>query len=63
MEKRSKVYRNLVLVSLRSVRWILSCRSIIPLRHPLGTVTPRPQSGNEKPRVFRLTEDRAVINR
>lgn len=29
----------------------------------IGTVTPRPQSGNPKPRVFRLTPDRAVINR
>lgn len=29
----------------------------------LGTVTPLPQSGNPKPRLFRLTEDRAVINR
>ena len=28
-----------------------------------GTVTPRPQSGNPKPRLFRLTEDNAVINR
>lgn len=28
-----------------------------------GTVTPRPQDGNPKPRVFRLSEDRAVINR
>ena len=28
-----------------------------------GTVTPLPQPGNEKPRLFRLTEDRAVINR
>jgi dihydroorotate dehydrogenase len=28
-----------------------------------GTVTPRPQSGNPKPRIFRLSEDRAVINR
>ncbi|HAY07098.1 MAG TPA: quinone-dependent dihydroorotate dehydrogenase [Hyphomonas sp.] len=28
-----------------------------------GTVTPKPQPGNPKPRVFRLTEDRAVINR
>jgi dihydroorotate dehydrogenase len=28
-----------------------------------GTVTPRPQPGNPKPRVFRLYEDRAVINR
>ncbi|MEO0981940.1 MAG: quinone-dependent dihydroorotate dehydrogenase [Pseudomonadota bacterium] len=28
-----------------------------------GTVTPRPQPGNPKPRLFRLAEDRAVINR
>ncbi len=29
----------------------------------VGTVTPRPQTGNPKPRLFRLPEDRAVINR
>ncbi len=29
----------------------------------LGTVTPLPQAGNPKPRLFRLVEDRAVINR
>ncbi len=29
----------------------------------IGTVTPRPQAGNEKPRIFRLVEDQAVINR
>ncbi len=29
----------------------------------IGTLTPRPQAGNPKPRLFRLTEDRAVINR
>ena len=28
-----------------------------------GTVTPRPQTGNPQPRVFRLEQDRAVINR
>lgn len=28
-----------------------------------GTVTPRPQPGNPKPRVFRLEQDAAVINR
>jgi dihydroorotate dehydrogenase len=28
-----------------------------------GTVTPRPQPGNPRPRLFRLTEDQAVINR
>ena len=29
----------------------------------VGTLTPRPQPGNPKPRLFRLREDRAVINR
>lgn len=29
----------------------------------VGAATPRPQPGNPKPRLFRLTEDRAVINR
>lgn len=29
----------------------------------VGTVTPRPQSGNPKPRLFRLVQDEAVINR
>ena len=29
----------------------------------VGTVTPYPQEGNPKPRVFRLPEDRATINR
>lgn len=29
----------------------------------VGGATPRPQPGNPRPRLFRLTEDRAVINR
>lgn len=29
----------------------------------IGTVTPKAQSGNPKPRLFRLLEDKAVINR
>jgi dihydroorotate dehydrogenase len=29
----------------------------------VGAATPRPQSGNPKPRLFRRTEDRAAINR
>jgi dihydroorotate dehydrogenase len=29
----------------------------------VGTLTPRPQPGNPRPRLFRLGEDRAVINR
>lgn len=29
----------------------------------IGTLTPKPQPGNEKPRLFRLTDDQALINR
>ncbi len=29
----------------------------------VGSITPRPQAGNPKPRLFRLVEDKAVINR
>jgi len=29
----------------------------------VGTLTPKPQAGNPKPRLFRLVEDHAVINR
>jgi dihydroorotate dehydrogenase len=29
----------------------------------IGTLTPRPQPGNDKPRLFRLPKDQAIINR
>lgn len=29
----------------------------------VGTVTPRPQAGNPKPRLFRMPQDKALINR
>ena len=29
----------------------------------IGTLTPKPQPGNEKPRLFRLKKDKALINR
>jgi dihydroorotate dehydrogenase len=29
----------------------------------IGTITPKPQPGNEKPRLFRLPKDEAIINR
>ena len=29
----------------------------------IGTLTPKPQPGNEKPRLFRLPKDKAIINR
>ena len=28
----------------------------------VGTITPKPQFGNKKPRIFRLNEDQAIIN-
>src|SRR4051794_29461200 len=44
--------------------------SVFPKLHKLGfghveigTVTPEPQTGNQKPRMFRLIEQRALINR
>lgn len=29
----------------------------------IGTVTPRPQPGNDRPRLFRLPQDKALVNR
>ncbi|MES2847747.1 MAG: dihydroorotate dehydrogenase (quinone), partial [Bacteroidota bacterium] len=29
----------------------------------IGTVTPKPQAGNDKPRLFRLPKDKALVNR
>lgn len=29
----------------------------------IGTLTPKPQAGNDKPRLFRLPQDQAIINR
>ena len=29
----------------------------------IGTITPQPQPGNPKPRVFRLPDDKAIMNR
>lgn len=29
----------------------------------IGSVTPQPQPGSDQPRLFRLTEDNAIINR
>lgn len=29
----------------------------------VGTITPRPQAGNDRPRIFRVPEDEALINR
>ena len=46
-----------------------NARVVVPLTRAgfgfveVGAATPRPQPGNPKPRLFRLTEDRAIINR
>ncbi len=43
-----------------------ACRSLAAMGFgfvEVGTVTPRPQSGNPRPRVFRLPKDRAIMNR
>ena len=46
-----------------------NARAIAPLSRAgfgfleLGAVTPKPQDGNRKPRLFRLKEDQAAINR
>ena len=29
----------------------------------VGTVTPRPQPGNDKPRIFRNVKDKSILNR
>lgn len=41
-------------------------KDLIPLGFgfiEIGTVTPQPQAGNDKPRLFRLPQDEALINR
>lgn len=46
-----------------------NARVVVPLTRAgfgfveVGAATPRPQPGNPRPRLFRLTEDRAIINR
>lgn len=48
-DKNARAYRNLLRLGFSHVE--------------VGTVTPRPQPGNPKPRLFRLRADRAIINR
>lgn len=47
----------------KNARWIevLSCFGFGHIE--IGTVTPLPQPGNDRPRLFRLPRDRAIINR
>jgi dihydroorotate dehydrogenase len=48
-DKDAKLYRNFGLLGFGFIE--------------VGTVTPRPQSGNPRPRLFRLPQDRVLINR
>jgi dihydroorotate dehydrogenase len=42
----------------------MEAMSLLGFSHlEIGTVTPRPQSGNPKPRLFRLTKSKGLINR
>ena len=41
----------------------MRCSNSVSVLWNAARVTPRPQTGNPRPRVFRLREDRAVINR
>lgn len=44
-------------------RWLHELKAMGFAFVEVGTVTPKPQPGNPKPRLFRLKEDRGLINR
>ena len=47
----------------KDAKAITGCLSLGFSSVEVGTLTPKPQKGNPKPRVFRLEQDRALINR
>ncbi len=47
----------------KDARWVDALASMGFGHIEIGTLTPRPQPGNDKPRLFRLIEDQALINR
>jgi dihydroorotate dehydrogenase len=47
----------------KNARWLRELEALGFGAVEIGTVTPRQQDGNEKPRLFRLPKDKAVINR
>lgn len=47
----------------KDARWVDSLASMGFGHVEVGTLTPKPQPGNDKPRLFRLVEDKALINR
>ena len=44
-------------------RWLHELKAMGFAFVEVGTVTPKPQPGNPKPRLFRLKEDRGLVNR
>ena len=47
----------------KNARWLKELRALGFGHVEIGTVTPLPQQGNPKPRLFRLPKDKALINR
>ncbi|MBZ5858190.1 quinone-dependent dihydroorotate dehydrogenase [Flavihumibacter profundi] len=47
----------------KNARWLRELEALGFGSVEIGTVTPQPQDGNDKPRLFRLPKDRALINR
>lgn len=47
----------------KNARWLTELEMLGFGFIEIGTVTPLPQAGNKKPRLFRLKKDRALINR
>jgi len=47
----------------KNARWLLELECLGFGFVEIGTVTPLPQAGNEKPRLFRLKKDKALFNR
>lgn len=47
----------------KNARWLTELETLGFGFVEIGTVTPQPQEGNKKPRLFRLPEDGALINR
>jgi len=46
----------------KDARWVDALASMGFGHIEIGTLTPRPQPGHDKPRLFRLVEDQALIN-
>ncbi|MFN7951620.1 MAG: quinone-dependent dihydroorotate dehydrogenase [bacterium] len=47
----------------KDARWVQALGALGFGHVEVGTITPRPQPGNPRPRIFRLSADRALVNR